>query len=1265
MREIASVCSDNNGFIWASSKTGILRLTEDDYHVYQLPLETADILTIKLIYKNSRLFAYSNNGQLFSYNTLYDRFDFLFDIRKPLKDVHLVLHNIEIDGHGVFWLSVSSGLFKYQDGHLSPIIKDSDIFYLTWKDYDNLIYSQDDGIWTLNIRTLQNKQIYKNTSASPFQTLKLFYDRRTDLLWIGTTSDGLFYYDFNTGIFSKTLIKTFPRQQIQAIECNSDSTLLFGIDGQGVWELNRTGDRILNVYKEDVDDPSSLFGNGVYDIFCDSNKRVWVCTYTGGLSFFEQTSPLVSQISHEMNNSNSLNNNNVNKIVEDREGNLWFATNNGVCRWDRLSEKWTTYYHNKQAQAQVFLSLCEDDQGRIWAGAYSSGIYVIDEKTGKELAHYSKEEQNSAIKNDYVFDIVKDREGNIWIGGVVGDIICYQTKENKFRTYSPQPVNAFAELSDTTMLLACTYGLCLLNKRTGEEQILLEEYLSSDILVVDSDAWICMSGGGLIRYDLDNRTTEKFTVESGLPSNYVSSILYENGYLWLSTENGLCRFNPKDKTTLIYSSLLPLSNVSFNRNSCCRLKNGQLAFGANTGAVLFDPFAIQHVQSQGRIFFQDLSLSGRSVRDGSVLELTAPLDSLQKLALKYNQNTLTLELLPIGTATAGSKFSWKMEGLDTEWSQPSNLRILSYANLPIGKFALKIRLYDSSLSQLIAEREIALEIIPPFWKTNWFRLFVFLLIAGIVYFSLRFYINRLKQRHTEDKVRFFTNTAHDIRTSLTLIKAPIEELGKESQLSETGQHYLHLATEQARRLSSVATQLLDFEKTDIGKERFSPRKTDMVKLITHRKLMFESFAKSKNITLIFTSGQTVYFTAVDETMMEKVTDNLISNAVKYSHPDSQVNILFNGDSKNWTLEVSDHGIGISKKAQSKLFREFYRSENAVNSKIVGSGIGLLLVKNYVVLHGGNISCVSQENVGSTFKIVIPYKDAAEEKKPANRLNAIEPNSPVENEPVVQTSVMQENIQKREMRILIVEDNDDLRDFMRHPLGEEFEVSTAEDGVEAWKIIQKQMPDLVVSDVMMPNMDGFELCRLMKSTYETSHIPLILLTALTEKTEQLHGLGLGADDYLTKPFDMTLLSQRIKSIILNRKAVREKALKLIRGNVDEPVFANELNDNFVKKAIETVRTNIANSEFGKDEFAFAMNVSPSVLYKKIKTLTDQSPVDFIKSIRLNQALELLQSRKYTVTEVSELCGFTSISYFSQAFRKYFGKSPTEQADKSNI
>lgn len=1246
MRETASICSDDDGFIWVSSKTGILRLTDDDYRIYQLPYQTADVITVKLVYKKPVLLAYSNNGQVFRYNMISDRFDFLFDMREPLNSIHLFINNMLIEDPETFWIASSMGLYQYRTSELIHVRKD--VTQIIWNDEQHLFLGNDWGIWYMDINTLNDRCIYENTSPQPFQIQKLFYDSLTKTLWIGTLSNGLFRFDFNANVFSAPHFDFFPKQPILAITANSDSTILIGIDGQGVWEIDKNNDRILNIYRENLDDPSSLRGDGVYDIFCDQNNRIWVSSHSGGVSYIDRALSPAIQITHQINNSNSLSNNQVNKIIEDSRGKIWFATNNGISCWDMKTDRWQTFFHNKQEQAKAFLSLCEDNEGRIWAGTYSSGIYLLDGITGKQLAHYSRKETGSMV-DDFAFDIFKDSSGDLWIGGVRGEIIRYYTGEDKFRAYPSQPVQSFAELSHNKILIACTYGLVLLDVETSTSTNLLSGYLLRDLTVLNGNIWMGSSGNGLIYFNLEDQSTEIFTAESGLPSNYVNSIAYTDGFLWLGTENGLCRFDPANKTVETYV-VSPLSDLSYNMKSHCQLTTGQLIWGTGNGAVLFDPANIRQLQPHGKIFYQNLLISGRSVREN----LNLPLDSLQKITLKYNQNTLMLELIPIN-ATANTRFSWKMEGLDKEWSQPSNLRMVSYTNMPSGNFLLKIKLFDSSLSYILNERDLWVQIIPPFWRTWWFILLVFVLLIGVLYFILRYYLIRLKQRHTEEKVRFFTHTAHDVRTSLTLIRAPIEELNKERHLTDNGHHYLHLAQEHVQRLSKVATQLLDFQKMDIGKEQISLGMTDIVKLIAHRKLMFESLAKSKNIELIFTSNQPAYMTAVDESMMEKVVDNLLSNAIKYSHPDSQIDIMLHCRKKEWEFEVKDYGIGISKKAQRKLFREFYRSENAINYKIIGSGIGLMLVKNYIVMHGGRIGYASQEGIGSTFRMIIPFKEVkdrevvvVQNEKPS-LLSSVD---------LIQSSQNKLDTHKKDTHILIVEDNDDLRRFIQRSLSEEFKVTTAEDGSVAWEIICKEIPDLVISDVMMPNMDGFELCRLLKSSFETSHIPVILLTTLSDRTEQLHGLGLDADDYLTKPFDMGLLQQRIRSIIKNREILRSKTLKLLKTGNDDTVLVNKLNNDFVKKAVEVIRTHISNSDFNKDEFAFAMNVSSSLLYKKIKTFTDQSPVDFIRSIRLNHALELLQSRKYSITEVSELCGFSSIGYFGMVFKKHFGKQPSE-------
>lgn len=1257
MREMASVCKDDNGFIWASSKTGIIRVTEGDCRIYELPYQTSDVISVRLAFNHSHLIAYTNNGQIFRYNSIIDQFELVINMNKMLKNRHLGLSRLLINQQGGFWMSTSAGFYHYNGNKLILAWNNADEIYdIGCYDENHLFMSNAEGIWIIDTRSMAKEHIYVNDNNLALHVSKLHYDGSNDKLWIGTLSNGVFLYDLKSKALTQIQTEQIPKQPILAIESNSDSTIMIGIDGQGIWELSNKSYQVLNVFKENIDDPTSLHGDGVYDIFCDNDNQVWVCTYSDGLSFLDRTTSLVHSITHKIGNSNSLCNNNVNKVIEDSRGNLWFATNNGISCWTVSPNQWKTFYYNKYEQAKVFLSLCEDNDGRIWAGTYSSGVYVLDGKTGQEIAHYVQGTPGTSISSNYIFDIFKDQQGNLWFGAI-GEVVCYISKEKRFRTYPYLPVSTIIELSSDEILLACSYGLCKLNKQSGDIQLIIEDYLVTDILMTEESIWACTNGEGLICLNRKDQTIEKYTTKSGLPSNYVNSILFADGYIWLGTESGLCRFNPKDKTVSTYSSILTLSKISYNQNSKFRLRNGQFIWGTNNGAVSFDPSSIQQIHPKGKIFFQDINISGRSVRDSSIYHLKTPVDDLQEITLKFNQNNLSLELLPLDMTDTGSKFSWKMDGLDNEWSQPSSQRILTYTNIPNGDFFLKIRLYDSSLSQVIAEREIKIHITPPFWKTWWFYLLIFSFAVGIICFSLRFYINRLKQRHTEEKVRFFTNTAHDIRTSLTLIKGPVEELKKESDLSELGRRYLQLIMEQSKRLSAVVTQLMDFQKVDVGKGQLALKMVDLVQLVAHRKLMFESYAGTNKIELVFTADQSSYMTAIDELKMEKIVDNLISNAIKYSRPDNQVDIVLKCNPEKWILEVTDRGIGISTKAQHKLFREFYRSENAVNSKIIGSGIGLLLVKHYIVMHGGDISFVSKENVGSTFKIVVPFKEVHDVKKLTDSANTSEILVPLPGKEEVLVP-RQTSSQQHEMRILIVEDNPDLQSFMNSALCGEFQVLTADDGVQGWEIIQKQQPDLVVSDVMMPNMDGFELCKLMKSTYETSHIPVILLTSLSEKAQQLHGLGLGADDYLTKPFDINLLSQRIKSIVRNRKIIRERALKLIKETDNKPILANDMNDKFVKKALEVVRQNIANSEFGKDEFASAMNVSSSLLYKKIKSLTDQSPVDFIKSIRLNYALELLQAKQHSVTEVSEFCGFSSVGYFSTAFKKYYGKAPTE-------
>jgi signal transduction histidine kinase/DNA-binding NarL/FixJ family response regulator/streptogramin lyase len=1260
LREVNSVCSDYNGFVWASSKAGVLRLSQDDFKFYDIPYDNSstNVLKVTLTSKGDKLIAYTDNGQVFLFDPILDRFELLFDLCLLLDKKYLNVHNVLIGESDHLYISSTLGFYKYYLGQLSQeidILKET--FRGEWYDTHRILLMRNAGIWLFDTVTKETKLISKIDANVPIGVVSHYFDKEHQQLYIGTLSSGLYLYDFSSASLSKILDGILPKQPIRAIEKCSGSNIFLGIDGQGVWVLDKDGSRILKTYKESIDDPTSLKGNGVYDIYCDPSGRVWVCTYSGGVSYFNQSSSLVQHVLHQPNNANTLVNNDVNNVVEGRDGSLWFATNNGLSCWDVKTNKWRHFLNDNPNQAKVFLSICEDDNGLIWAGSYSSGVYVLDGKSGRVVNHYMQGSKEVPLLSNFILDVFKDSQGNIWMGGVSGHYVCYLSKEKVFKTYKQESIGAFAEINPNQILLGCSYGLLLHDKQIGDAYILLVGFSVRDLYVKGDEVWICATGSGLVRYNLVTRETRKFTTLDGLPSNFVNSIVNFDGYFWIGTENGLCRFNPIDNSFLTYPSIYQLSRTSFNNASYAVLRNGQLAWGTNNGVAIFYPNDITDVKSEGTIYYEDLLVAGQSVRKLEDFGLSVPVDSLESIRLKYFQNSISLDLLPI-KATAGVKFSWKLEGFDKQWSQPTDNRLVNYTNIPNGDFVLKIRLFDNSLSHIIAERTLSIEIVPPFWKSLWFWIVMYVVVIGLALLVLQYIVKSLRQKHTEEKVRFFTNTAHDIRTSLTLIKAPVEELSKETNLSEAGKYYLKIAIDQSRRLAAVVTQLMDFQKADIGKEHLTLQMVDVVKLMVNRIAMFESIAKNNGIVVHFESTVAEYFTAVDEAKLERLVDNLISNAVKYSHTNGKVWITLDGDKDKWGFQVKDEGIGLSKDVQRRLFNEFYRGDNAINSKVVGSGIGLLLVKNYVTLHNGTVSCTSQENVGSVFEVSIPYKKIEAVAEFTN--STYSPDSFMAHSDAGDMDELEAGGEERglDMKILVVEDNEDLMEFMKRALSPEFTVFCAENGQVAWDAINKQAPDLVVSDIMMPVMDGFDLCRLMKSTYETSHIPIVLLTALSEKTEQLKGLGLGADDYLTKPFDMSLLSQRIKSIIHNRAVIRDRALKIIKSNASEAIVSNELNDKFMKKMIEVARANITNCDFNKDEFASCMNVSSSLLYKKVKALTNLSPTDFIKVVRLNHALELLQTRQYNVTEVSELCGFINVGYFSTVFRKHFGKTPTD-------
>lgn len=1236
MREITAVVRDDDGFVWAASRTGVLRVAADDCRLYQLPFATTDVMQVKMACRGGLLVVATQNGQIFRYNRVLNKFDRWFVLSSLLGNEDWVT-NLLIDTDGKVWISTSTGIFFWTGEEVVQAFDDiTGISNITPLEGCYALAFVQSSIYRIDTH---NRTQTKLQGHLPYIISSARYDAHTRRVWIGTYNAGLWRYDLAGQIVRKATVPQFPKLIVRDILIPDTTSLWVGVDGGGIWILDSEACQVRQVLRENLDNPSSLRGNSVYSLLVDDRHRVWTATNSGGLQYTEITRSNVEHLVHGINNPQSLHNNEVNHIVIDSRGNLWIATNDGISLRDARTHKWKQLYSGCQ---QVFLSLVTDKKGHIYAGTYGGGLYVLDEATGRELHHYTGNDGNIFGAGGFVFATYVDSAGDVWMGGVKGNVYCCHAASGKLRMYDTQPVYCFAELSPGQILLGCAYGLLLMDKKTGKFDVLLSGYTVHDIAVAGRTIWVCTSGGGLIGLDMHTAEQVRITTQQGLPSNYTKSILLIGNNLWIGTDNGLCCYNLFHKQVRTFATQQQLASASFSVNAACQLPDGRLAFGSNNGLVLFHPDKINTVHSSGRIYFSDIRVSGRSIRETVDFNLSVPIDSLSTLHLDYPQNSFTLSVLPLGCVSKSVSFSWKLVGQDETWSTYTTNRYINYTNLPAGNYMLYIRLYDGSL---LSRRQLSIVVEPPFWQTIWFRLLVVAVIAGLLFLAVRHYIQYLHRRYSDEKIRFFTRMAHDIRTSLMLIKAPIEELHKEKSLSPWGTKCLALASEQTTRLSDTATQLLDFEKLDVGCEQPVFTDFNLTDLIRRRTGIYASYAAGKQIDVKADLTPEDYWVQADVRMLERVVDNLLSNAVKYSTSGGHIEVTFTGKANEWMLRVKDYGMGISKAAQRKLFHEFYRSDNAVNAQIVGSGIGLLMTKRYISIHGGKIAVTSELGIGTTFDITVPLRPASQTK--------------IADASVADKIEMPESgdMEVHDMHILIVEDNHALREFMVHPLREHFRVTTANDGQQAWEMLNDLQPDLVVSDVVMPRMDGFELCRRIKSTYETSHIPVILLTALSDKTNQLHGLGLGADNYLVKPFDMALLASRITSIIRNRRTVLQKAIETKRDDV-RSIVANRMNDEFIKKAVECVRANIANENFGKEEFASALALSQSLLYKKIKALTNLSVVEFIRSIRLNYAMELLCSGKFNVTEVSEMCGFNTPAYFSRVFKEFFGKTPTE-------
>ena len=644
------------------------------------------------------------------------------------------------------------------------------------------------------------------------------------------------------------------------------------------------------------------------------------------------------------------------------------------------------------------------------------------------------------------------------------------------------------------------------------------------------------------------------------------------------------------------------------------------------------------------------------------------------MKLKYNQNIFSLRISSINYDYPSLiLYSWKLEGFYDGWSRPEKDCLIRFTNLSPGKYTLRVRAISSEDRRIVLEeRDMDIMIEQPIWLSIWALLLYALVIAAIITITLRVIILRKQRKTSDEKIRFFINTAHDIRTPLTLIKAPLEELSEKEDLTPGGRSNMNTAIRNVNALLRLTTNLINFERADTYSSALYVSEYELSTYMEEMINAFRAYADVKRVSLTYESNFRYMNVWLDKDKMDSILKNLISNALKYTPEDGSVHIFAAETEDNWSVEVKDTGIGIPASEQKKLFRMHFRGSNAINSKVTGSGIGLLLVWKLVRLHKGKINFNSTEGKGSCIKVIFPkkekyYRKAVHSPKPGSEKVVYTESGVPKNISLstVYDTARQKQQQNGDLpKILIVEDNDELREYLRNTLSDDYTIQVCSDGKQALDIVKEYMPNMIISDIMMPEMRGDELCHKLKNDIETSHIPIILLTALNNDRNIIEGLKTGADEYIVKPFNIGILRATIANILTNRSLLRHKYANLELNDEESDTAcincSTDIDWKFISTVKKSVKDNMDNSSFTVDVLCNLLNMSRTSFYNKIKALTDQAPADYIRLIRLKRAAQLLKEQQHSITEVAEMTGFSDAKYFREVFKKHFNVSPSQYA-----
>ena len=1093
-------------------------------------------------------------------------------------------------------------------------------------------------------------------------------------LYIGSVKEGVSELNLTSGQVRNLLAID---ESGESIFCRdllpySDNELWIGTES-GIYIYNLRTAQFIHL-RASLYDSYSLSDNAIYALYKDREEGLWIGSYFGGVDYYPRQYTYFAKY-YPKNIANSLHGKRVREFCRADDGTLWIGTEDGGLNHFNPKTKEFHFFEPSAGFTNIH-GLCMDGS-HLWVGTFSKGLRVIDTRTGVVLRTYTEGHTPHSLNDNSIFSICRTSAGEIYLGTLFGLLRYNRTQDNfdRIPELNGKFVYDIKEDSYGNLWLATyangayCYDVSVRRWKNYVFDAEDEKSLPYDkVLSVFEDSyrqiWLTTQGGGFCLFHPDTETFTRYGLKDGLPNDVVYQIVEDDDrFLWLTTNNGLVRFDPKTMEMKVFSTANGLPTNQFNYRSGFKDEAGNMYLGSINGFVAFDPRTFAENRQVPAVAITDFLLFNKEVPVG---ETDSPLKSSitfsDKVVLTADQNSFSFRIAALSyQAPRMNKLMYKLEGFDEGWLTIGESPLVTYSNLGYGDYVFKVKASNSDGVWNEQETSLHLSILPPFYLSGWAYCFYVLFFMGclvcvIFYFKRRNYrkqhrqMEMLEQEKEREvyhaKIDFFTNVAHEIRTPLTLIKGPLENIILKKEVDSETKEDLYIMKQNTERLLNLTNQLLDFRKTETRGFRLNFTECDVVAVLRETYLRFTSLAKQKGLDFILELPQECFMADVNQEALTKIISNLLNNGVKYAS--TYLRISLETDEKVFHIRTFNDGEMIPDTMKEEIFKPFVRLDKE-DEVTTGTGIGLALSRSLAELHQGSLMMEKGEEV-NCFCLTLPVNQDSTITLSAENVSQVEENS---------CGWEQEETDTKEKKpmILVVEDNPDMLAFIRKQLTTEYSVLTAMNGIEALAVLDNHYVNLVVSDVMMPQMDGFELCKTIKSDLSYSHIPVVLLTAKTNIQSKIEGLELGADAYIEKPFSVEYLLANISSLIHNREKLRQTFAKspFVAANTMALTKADE---EFIWKLNDIIQANLHNPEFSMEDMADALKMSRSSFYRKIKGVLDLSPNEYLRLERLKQAAQLLKEGKSRVNEICYTVGFNSPSYFSKCFLKQFGVLPKD-------